>query len=61
MSDIGVQIVSQLESIHKLGFVYNDMTFQNICYNPVSRKYSLINFQNVTFLIDQNMAHIDQC
>ena len=30
---MGMQLVSQLEVIHKLGYTHGDLKFQNICFD----------------------------
>lgn len=34
ISKMGMQLISQLEIIHKIGYTHGDLKFQNICYNP---------------------------
>ena len=54
MSDIGMQIVSQLEILHKLGFTHGDLKFQNMCYNPETQLYSIIDFALVSKIYQKN-------
>ena len=50
LSVFAMQIISQLEIIHRLGYCHGDIKFQNICYNQVNNTYSLVDFGNATKL-----------
>lgn len=57
ISDIGMQIVSQMEIIHKLGYTHGDLKFQNICYNEETKRYTVIDFALVTKIFHKNGQH----
>lgn len=57
ISDIGIQTISQLEILHKLGFVHGDLKFQNICFNKISKTYSVIDFGLCSKIFNKNGTH----
>ena len=60
LSDMGMQIVSQLEILHKLGYNHGDLKFQNICYNEETKIYSIIDFALVSKIFHKNGEHKEQ-
>jgi tRNA A-37 threonylcarbamoyl transferase component Bud32 len=52
-----MQIVSQLEIIHKLGFTHGDLKFQNLCFNEKTSQYSIIDFALVSKIFHKNGLH----
>lgn len=60
ISQLGMQIISQLEILHKMGYTHGDLKFQNICYNEETKRYSLIDFALVTRIFHSNGQHKDQ-
>mmetsp|Transcript_3089 Transcript_3089/g.4732 ORF Transcript_3089/g.4732 Transcript_3089/m.4732 type:complete len:265 (-) Transcript_3089:771-1565(-) len=60
LSDLGMQIVSQLEIIHKLGYTHGDLKFQNICFNEETKRYTIIDFALVTKIFLRNGKHKEQ-
>jgi len=55
-----MQIVSQIEILHKLGYTHGDLKFQNICYNEETHQYSIIDFALVTKIFHKNGQHKEQ-
>ena len=55
-----MQLVSQLQIIHKLGYTHGDLKFQNICYNPETQRYTLIDFALVAKIFYKNGQHKPQ-
>lgn len=60
ISKMGMQLVSQLEIIHRIGYTHGDLKFQNICYNEEQDQYSIIDFALVTKLFHNNGQHREQ-
>ena len=54
LSEIGIQITSQLQFLHQLGYTHNDLKLQNICYNKALNSYSLIDFGSAECLYNKN-------
>ena len=52
-----MQLISQLEIIHKLGYTHGDLKFQNICYNETNKNYTVIDFALVTKIFHKNGTH----
>lgn len=57
---LGMDVISQLEILHKLGVVHNDLKFQNICYNKHKNCYSMIDFALVTRIFTKEGIHKKQ-
>ena len=57
MSVMGMQLISQMEILHKLGYTHGDLKFQNICYNEETRLYTIIDFALVTKIFYKNGLH----
>ena len=59
---IGIQITSLLEDLHKIGYIYNDLKPHNVCVGNYSddqenhelHKLKLIDFGLVTKYLDEN-------
>lgn len=60
LSDLGMQLTSQLEIIHQLGFTHGDIKFQNICYDRHTGTYTLIDFALVCKIINSKGEHRPQ-
>lgn len=60
LSTLGMQIISQLEILHRLGYTHNDLKFQNICFNQETKLFSLIDFALVTKIFNANGNHKQQ-
>jgi serine/threonine protein kinase len=60
ISKMGMQLISQLEIIHKLGFTHGDLKFQNICYNKERDSFSIIDYALVTKIFHNNGSHKPQ-
>lgn len=57
LSICGMQLVSQLEILHKLGYTHSDIKFQNICYDKKANQYTMIDFALVTKMFDKHGVH----
>lgn len=57
LSYIGIQIVSQLEVLHKLGMVHGDLKFQNLTFNREKNLYSIIDFALVHKIYTSSGVH----
>ena len=57
--EIGIQLLDRIELFHSLGYVHNDLKFENIVvgYDDPSKIY-LIDFGLSQKYIDQNGQHI---
>ena len=55
--DFGMQIVSQLEILHKLGYTHGDLKFQNICFDEHTKRFTLIDFALATKIFHKNGEH----
>ena len=60
LSDLGMQLVSQLEILHKLGYTHGDIKFKNICFDKISGNYSLIDFGLAKRIFHRNGMHMAQ-
>ena len=60
LSTFAMQIISQLEILHRLGYCHGDVKFQNICFNQAKNVYSLIEFGSVSNLFSKNGNHKKQ-
>lgn len=60
ISEIGIQTISQLEILHKLGFVHGDLKFQNICCNQSDNVFSIIDFGLCSKIFNKNGTHKTQ-
>jgi serine/threonine protein kinase len=60
LSTMGMQIVSQLEILHKLGYTHGDLKFQNICFSEETQRYSIIDFALVNKIFHKNGEHKEQ-
>lgn len=60
ISNMGMQLVSQLEIIHRIGYTHGDLKFQNICYHLETEQFSIIDFALVTKIFHNNGQHREQ-
>lgn len=60
LATIGIQIISQLEVLHKLGYVHGDLKFQNLTYNREKNLYSIIDFALVHKIYTSAGNHKEQ-
>lgn len=56
---IGMQLVSQLEVLHILGYVHGDLKLQNVCYDSDKDKYTFTDFTSVTKMFHKSGVHKD--
>ena len=52
-----MQVISQLEILHKLGYTHGDLKFQNICFNKETKAYTIIDFALVTKIFNGSGEH----
>lgn len=57
VSTIGVQITSQLEVLHRLGYTHGDIKLQNIMYNESNGQYTLSDFSQANKIYDEEGMH----
>jgi casein kinase I homolog HRR25 len=55
LSQMGIQLVSQLEILHELGYTHGDLNLHKICFK--NQRYSLINFSKATKFLEKNGVH----
>lgn len=60
LTKIGIDLVSQLEVLHTLGFVHNDLKFQNLCLNKQYNLFTMIDFTLVSKLFKRDGSHKEQ-
>ena len=62
INQIGIQIITMLEKVHKTGFVYNDLKEDNVCVGIPNESNSsmlkLIDFGVSTKYLDDERNHI---
>ena len=54
LSEFGIQLTSQLQFLHQLGYTHNDMKLQNICFDKPNNSYTLIDFASAECLYNKN-------
>ena len=52
-----MQLVSQLEILHSMGYVHGELNFHNVCFDEASQRYSIINFSKVIKVLRKNGQH----
>ena len=60
LSDIGIQLTSQFEILHKLGYTHGDIKLQNICFDRHTDSYTLIDFALAIKIFHRNGTHKTQ-
>lgn len=57
LADCAHQLISQLEVFHKLGYTHGDLKFQNICYDKILKRYTIIDFAIASKICNKKGDH----
>lgn len=57
---LSIDLISQLELLSKLGYIHRDIKTANICYDPVTDRYTLIDFGLASRIFNSSKELIPQ-